>query len=135
MSNMSKPTKVFIKIIAVLTLILIVGLALTTCTKQHNPNDEEEKVFRLIVVDGEGREDSFTVRTPEDTVGEALENIGMIKGRKESAGFMVTAVNGVTAEYEKDGHYWAFYIGDEYAMTGVMQTEIEDGATYQFKVE
>ena len=43
-------------------------------------------------------------------------------------------VNGIVADYETDGTYWAFYIGDEYGMTGVDMTEIEAGATYAFKV-
>ena len=38
-------------------------------------------------------------------------------------------------QYATDGSYWAFYINGEYATTGVDSTEIEDGATYTFKVE
>ena len=44
-------------------------------------------------------------------------------------------VNGVTADYDKDGTYWAFYINGEYAMSGVDTTAVEEGATYAFKVE
>ena len=40
----------------------------------------------------------------------------------------------LTAEYEVDGTYWAFYVGNSYGMTGVDMTEIEPGATYAFKV-
>ena len=44
-------------------------------------------------------------------------------------------VNGITVDYEEDGAYWAFYIGDEYATTGVDATDIEEGASYSFKIE
>lgn len=44
-------------------------------------------------------------------------------------------VNGMTADYDKDGVYWAFYINGEYAMTGVDATNITDGAQYAFRME
>ena len=44
-------------------------------------------------------------------------------------------VNGMTADYDKDGVYWAFYIAGEYAMTGVDATNITDGAQYAFRME
>ena len=44
-------------------------------------------------------------------------------------------VNGMTADYDKDGVYWAFYIDGEYAMTGVLATNITDGAQYAFRME
>ena len=47
----------------------------------------------------------------------------------------VKKVNGITADYDVDQTYWAFYINGEYGMTGVDATDIEAGATYTFKVE
>ena len=44
-------------------------------------------------------------------------------------------MNGLTADYDKDGHYWAFYIGEDYASTGVDQTPLEDGGSYAFQYE
>ena len=44
-------------------------------------------------------------------------------------------VNGMAADYDKDGVYWAFYIDGEYAMTGVDATNITDGAQYAFRME
>lgn len=41
----------------------------------------------------------------------------------------------MTADYDKDGVYWAFYIDGEYAMTGVDATNITDGARYAFRME
>ena len=39
-------------------------------------------------------------------------------------------VNGVTADYNVDGSYWAFYIDGAYAMTGLDDTPIDENATY-----
>ena len=38
-------------------------------------------------------------------------------------------------DYDQDGKYWAFYVDDEYAATGVDSTDITAGATYTFKAE
>ena len=43
--------------------------------------------------------------------------------------------NGMTADYDKDGVYWAFYIDGEYDMIGVDATNITDGAQYAFRME
>ena len=42
----------------------------------------------------------------------------------------MTTVNGITADWDADQTYWAFYINGEYAMTGIDATEIVDGTTY-----
>ena len=49
-----------------------------------------------------------------------------------SASLQVKKAN---TDYDKDGAYWAFYINDEYALTGVDSTKIAEGEHYSFKVE
>ena len=45
---------------------------------------------------------------------------------------MVTSVNGITADWEAEKAYWAFYIGEEYAQTGVDATDIVADTEYSF---
>lgn len=92
-------------------------------------------VFNFHVVDGEGKESAFEIHTDKTTVGEALLELGLIAGDESEYGLYVKTVNGVTADYDADQTYWAFYINGEYAMTGVDVTPIEAGSTYAFKVE
>lgn len=47
----------------------------------------------------------------------------------------VKTVNGITADYDTDQTYWAFYVNGEYASTGVDSTPVNEGDTYEFKVE
>lgn len=91
--------------------------------------------FSLEVVDGEGNTELFTVNTDKKTVGEALLDCGLVAGEESEYGLYVKTVNGVTADYDVDKTYWAFYIDGEYAMTGVDQTDVTPGTTYSFKVE
>lgn len=92
-------------------------------------------VFPLTVTDAEGNEHHAEIHTDKETVGEALEEIGLIAGEEDSMGLYVKTVNGITVDYDKDGCYWAFYVNGEYAPTGVDSTTIVEGDSYAFKVE
>lgn len=96
---------------------------------------EGQTSFTFTVTDKDGNESSFEVHTDKTTVGEALLDAGMIAGDESEYGLYVKTVNGITADYDTDGVYWAFYIDGEYASTGVDSTEITEGAVYSFKVE
>lgn len=91
--------------------------------------------FPFTVVDKDGNETKFEIHTDKETVGEALVELELIDGEDGEYGLYVKTVNGITADYDKDGVYWAFYINDEYASTGVDATPIKDGESYSFKVE
>ena len=95
---------------------------------------EGATVFYFNVVDKDGKETKFEIHTDKTIVGEALLELGLIEGEEGAYGLYVKKVNGITADYEVDGTYWAFYVGDDYGMTGVDLTEIKAGATYAFKV-
>jgi len=96
---------------------------------------EGETQFYFNVTDKDGNITKFSVKTNKTIVGDALIELGLITGDPGDYGLYVKSVNGITADYNVDGTYWAFYINGEYAMTGVDQTEITAGATYDFKVE
>ena len=94
-----------------------------------------EKSFDFTVIDIDGNSTEFKVFTDKTTVGEALLELKLIEGEEGQYGLYVKKVNGVTADYDVDGTYWAFYVDGEYAMTGVDMTDIVDGSSYSFKQE
>ncbi len=96
---------------------------------------EGETEFMLDVTDGEGKTEKFEIHTDKKTVGDALIELSLLEGDMGDYGLYVKKVNGITADYDKDGTYWAFYINGEYAMTGVDLTDITEGASYALKVE
>lgn len=91
--------------------------------------------FTVTVVDQDGSETKLEIHTDQETVGAALSESGLIDGDEGEYGLYVKTVNGITADYEKDGMYWAFYINDEYAQTGVDATTITEGDSYSLKIE
>ena len=133
-----------------LCMMLIVAMALTAgCgekKQQENPSSAGQEVsatklgegktqFNFTVVDKDGKETAFDIHTDKTIVGDALLELGLIAGEEGAYGLYVKQVNGITADYDVDQTYWAFYINGEYGMTGVDATDIEAGATYTFKVE
>lgn len=91
--------------------------------------------FTFVVTLADGATTTYTIHTDKDTVGAALLELELIAGEESTYGLYVKTVQGVTADYDTDKTYWAFYIDGEYAMTGVDQTKITAGATYTFKIE
>lgn len=107
----------------------------TASSASENPGviGQGGKMFFLTVQDKEGSEAEWEIHTDEETVGEALLSEGIIEGEDGPYGLYVKTVNGITLDYDKDGLYWAFYENGEYSLTGVDQTEITEGQTYEFR--
>ena len=90
-----------------------------------------EFVFKVVTASGETK--TFTVKTDKETVGDALLDVGLIAGDNSDYGLYVKTVDGETLDYNEDGMYWSFYVGDGYALKGVDSTEIESGVEYSFR--
>lgn len=130
-----------------LLLALVLALSLCACggpaaVDNHAPVvtdgatlGEGATAFTLVIKQLDGSAITATINTDAETVGEALEALGILEGEEGPYGIYIKAVNGVTAVYEEDGTYWAFYIDGEYAMTGADVTPITAGAEYTFAVQ
>lgn len=138
-----------------LCVMLIVATALTTVgcgAKEQNGGQpategsssadskatvlgEGKTEFGFTVVDKDGKATEFEIHTDKATVGEALLELNLIAGDEGDYGLYVKQVNGITADYDVDQTYWAFYVNDAYATSGVDVTPVEAGAKYAFKVE
>ncbi len=95
---------------------------------------EGKTSFLFTVKDGDGNTSSFIIKTDKTLVGEALQESGLIEGEEGPYGLYVKKVNGITADYDETGTYWAFYVNGEMAPTGVDMTEIVSGESYGFVV-
>jgi len=127
--------KRFVSMLLVLVLLAAAALATVACENKQDDDDGEEKTFTFVAVMKDGTEKRETVTTTKTTVGAALLEKGLITGEDGPYGLYVKTVFGEVLDYETDGMYWAFYIGDTYASTGVDQTRITAGESYMFKAE
>lgn len=139
------------KIFAII-LALVMSLSLMACGTSAPQNDatadgdtplvtdgatlgEGTHSFTLEIADLDGNTVTATINTDEETVGGALSKLDIIQGEESDFGLYIKTVNGITADYDVDQTYWAFYIDGEYAQTGADMTAITDGSVYRLAVE
>lgn len=135
--------KKFIRSAVLLLLSVLLATSLIACGNTVKKEGLwENATYRKDMEFGEGAKTAvvevkvedetvtFTVHTDKDTVGDALIEHELISGEEGAYGLYIKTVNGITADYDTDQSYWAFYIDGEYAMTGVDGTEIDADARY-----
>lgn len=119
-----------------LAVALVLSMAACVSTKPAEtvpvkPGDDVTAVkFTVIVVHGDGAQKEFTYETDEKVLGDYLETQGLIVSQGADDGMFHT-VDGEKADWNENQSYWAFYLGEEYAMTGIYDTQIENNAVYK----
>lgn len=131
-------------LILCVVLIAVTALIAVGCQEKSSKDDETAVSevlgdgavkFYFTVTDQDGKSEKFEINTDKEIVGDALQELGLISGEEGEYGLYVKIVNGIEADFNKDGTYWAFYINGNYAMSGIDSTKIEAGSTYTLKVE
>ena len=150
--------KKMMSLVSVAALLLVCLMSVTACGKQQQPEYEQpsqeadadlglwkDAAYTINTELGEGattvtvqvkadeRQVTFTIHTDKTTVGEALQEHNLLEGEESQYGLFVKKVNGIVADYDVDGYYWAFYINGEYGVSGVDTTNIEEGVTYSLE--
>ncbi|MEE0840331.1 MAG: DUF4430 domain-containing protein [Acutalibacteraceae bacterium] len=93
---------------------------------------EGNKTLTVEVSAGEN-EITLTIKTDKETVGDALLESKVVEGEDSEYGLFIKKVNGITADYNIDQSYWAFYVNGEYATSGVDSTNIDESAVYKLE--
>jgi hypothetical protein len=131
-------------ILFILSLVLLISLV--SCNTVDKSGIWEEATYLRDMTFGNGAKTvvvevkavdqmvTFTIKTDKTMVGEALMEHGLIAGEQGAYGLYVKQVNGMTADYDVDQTYWAFYVNGEYGGTGVDMTEINEADTYQLEL-
>lgn len=130
---MKKYEKTLIAVFSV--LIVVVAIFFTTGELERYTGTNDHAKFTLLVDDGTGNITLHEITTTKKYLGEALIDEGVIEGEQGPYGMYIKSVYGVKASYEETGTYWAFYIGGEYARSGVDTTVVTDGTTYSLRLE
>jgi len=117
-------------IIALLVLIFAVATLLSVYYASGPSVQEGSKAITVTVVHADGSEKKFEYRTDAEMLGAFLEEKGLIDSQGADQGMFHT-VDGEKADWNVNQSYWAFYLGEEYAMTGIYDTPITDGAIYK----
>ena len=126
-----------------LILALVVIFAAVSCNKVDKTGAWENATYlsdkefgkgsKTIEVEVKVEEQSvtFTIHTDKEILGDALLEHELISGEDGPYGLYVKLVNGIEADYDKNGAYWSFYKGGEMMMIGVDGESISGGEHYE----
>jgi len=127
---MSRINKILSVVLLFVSLFMVVG-----CKDDKTPKEGEVSAI-VEVYDGDVKkfEDTFIIEDGS-TVFELLnKHLELVYTDSEwGANITEMAYNGVVVTLG-DKEYFAFYIDNEYAVTGVSSTDVKDGVTYKFVV-
>ena len=134
-----------VKSTLLILLSLVFVVALVSCSSAKKTGVWENATYRkdmefgngtktvVVEIKAEDQLVTFTVKTDKDTVGAALLEHELIAGEEGPYGLYIKVVNGITADFDVDQSYWAFYVNGEYATRGIELTEITEGTAYRLE--
>jgi len=112
-------------------LVLIAAFALIWHFTAPKPV-QGAKTLSIEVVNDKEETVNYEVHTDAEFLKQAMEEAEGLtfEGTESEYGLMVETVNGLTADYSRDGSYWAFYVNGEYCQFGIDSQPVNDGETY-----
>ncbi|MBQ8748359.1 MAG: DUF4430 domain-containing protein [Oscillospiraceae bacterium] len=120
------------KTILIAAVLLVLVAALVTVYFVTRPETTEGmKSFTVEIVHADGTSKKLEMKSDAEYLGEALDEKDLIEYEEGPYGKFILKADGEQAVFETDGAYWAFFVGEEYAMLGVDQTPIEEGKAYK----
>lgn len=127
--------KVIIGVVVLVALIAIFAIAYAVLREKPV---EGAKSFTVEVVDNNQKSTTYEGHTDAEYLRQALEELKgfeMSGTESDAYGLMVDTVNGLTADYNTDGAYWAFYVNGIYGKYGVDSQPVEDGDVFKIVYE
>ena len=117
-------------ILAAVALVVVIAIFAGVYVATRPEVQQGSKAITVVVVHSDGSEKTFEYRTDAEKLGAFLEEKGLIESEGADDGMFHT-VDGEKADWNVNQSYWAFYLGDEYAMAGIYDTVVENGAVYK----
>ena len=126
--------KITKKILALLLALLLVIACFAGCQAKKADNKDgasstqgvEVSITVDIVKDGETK--NLIILTDEKYLANALAEAGVIEYKEDG---LYTTVNGITADYNKDGAWWCVTKSGEMTMVGMNELELSNGDKYE----
>ena len=125
--------KITKKILALLLALLLVIACFAGCqTKKADNKDgaSSQSATVSITVDivKDGKTKTLIIETDEKYLANALAEGGVIKYAKDG---LYTTVDGITADFNKDGAWWCVTKSGEMTMVGMNELELSNGDKYE----
>lgn len=124
-------------IIAVIVLVILMIAALVVYMFFGQKPSSGSKSITLSIVYMDDSRDDYELRTDEEYLLDAANEIDglTIEGHSDGSYFYMDTINGVSADYDADGAYWAIYVDGTYGTYGIKDQPITDGVSYEIRYE
>ncbi len=134
---MKKKTKI---LTAVVIVIAIIAVFLGVYQAFGPKTQEGTKAYTVEVVASDGSSKTYQGKTDAEYLSGLMDELQAAgdfsyEGTTSDYGLFITAINGETADYDKDGSYWAIYVNGEYGQYGADQQPVADGDSFRFVYE
>lgn len=137
---MRKSRTIFTCLLLLLALSLLCG-----CMREEDPWQNatytadtslgEGNYTFTLTVEAAGKSVVFSIATNTVYLGQALVDLGLIEGQDSTYGMYIEKVNGILADYAKNGAWWGVYVNGDAAQTGIDAIAITSGAVYTLRYE
>ena len=133
-----KNTKILTKILAFALIVFMMVCCFSACGKadtnsavNSTGNSETATISITVkVVAKDKTEKVFNIETDKKNLGDALFEEGLVTEAEHKSGFY-SYIDGVRADYTKDGSWWCLTKGGKEVMTGFNKTKISDGDKFE----
>lgn len=122
------------KIAIAVAIVAVIAAIFGAIYMQFSPKASAgAKEITVEVVDDKAESKLYNVNTDAEYLRQVLEETeGLtVEGTESEYGLMVETVNGLTADFNTNGAYWAFYVDGDYCNYGVDEQPVEDGQAYK----
>lgn len=136
MTNKANFKSIFTKGFAVIAAAILVFclFSLVGCNSAAHENNgsisvnEEQKTVNFKIVFEDGTQKTVELKTQRKTLAEALVDANIITYKDDG---LYTTIDGVTADFSKDGSWWCITKGGQMCNFGLNDIIIADGETYE----
>ncbi len=124
----NKKTLLYVGIAIV--LVALIAVFAIVYGNSNKPAATGSKTITVQIITGESETVTKTIQTDAEFLRGALEQENLVQGDESEFGLFVKTVNGVTVD-EAQQQWWCFTKGGETVNTGVDDTPIADGDTFE----
>lgn len=134
---MKKKTKAILWTVLIALVIIFICVWQSQKKKGVHTGDKEVTVE---VTDDQGETRTYTAETDAEYLSELMDELAedddfTYTSSDSEYGMYIESINGVTADYDKDGAYWSILVNGEYGQYGADSQPVADGDTYSFVYE
>lgn len=120
-------------IVAAIAVVIVIGLMSGIWLATRPETEAGSKGYAVTVVHKDGAVKEFSYRTDAEFLDDALLAEGLIAGEDGPYGLTIITVDGEDAVWDTDNAYWAIWIGEEMATTGISEIPVYDGSSFKLE--